>query len=58
MPLVWDEVNDDLDPRAFTIKTAIARMQAMGEDPVAPVMADDPDLTAVLQKLAQVMEQE
>ena len=30
MPLMWDEVNSSLDPRAFTIKTAIERMERVG----------------------------
>ncbi|MDP9202236.1 MAG: DNA ligase D, partial [Gemmatimonadota bacterium] len=29
MPLVWDEVDESLDPRAFTIKTAIERMERL-----------------------------
>jgi len=52
MPLTWDEVNQSLDPRAFTIKTAIERMERLGRDPVAPVLDDKPDLAAVLERLA------
>ena len=33
MPLLWDEVNDSLDPKAFTIKTAIERMERLTSDP-------------------------
>jgi bifunctional non-homologous end joining protein LigD len=55
MPLLWDEVNDSLDPRTFTIKNAIERMERLGVDPVAAVLDDRPDLGAVLQRLAEVM---
>ncbi len=55
MPLQWDEVNDALDPKAFTIKTAIERMDRLGQDPVAPVLEGKPDLAAVLQRLAEVL---
>ena len=30
MPLVWDEVDQSLDPRKFTIKTAVERMERLG----------------------------
>jgi bifunctional non-homologous end joining protein LigD len=53
MPLLWSEVNDSLDPRAFTIKNAIERMERMAEDPMRSVMDEVPDLTAVLQRLAE-----
>ena len=33
---VWDEVNDSLDPKAFTIKNAPERMERLGTDPVLP----------------------
>ena len=53
MPLAWDEVNDSLDPRSFTIRNAVERLEALGSDPVAPVLRDKPDLARVLQKLAK-----
>ncbi len=55
MPLLWDEVNSSLDPRDYTIKTAIARMEQLGVDPVAQVMDDMPDLQAVLKRLAAIL---
>jgi len=54
MPLVWDEVDDSLDPKQFTIKTAIDRIKRMGNDPVAPVVDLKPDLTAILERLARL----
>jgi bifunctional non-homologous end joining protein LigD len=55
MPLRWEEVNDSLDPRAFTITTAIERMQSLGGDPVVAVLEEKPDLAAVLERLSAVM---
>ena len=55
MPLVWDEVDFSLDPRAFTIKTAVDRIEKMGADPMVPVLTESPDLGAVLGKLAELM---
>ena len=55
MPLTWDEVDQSLDPRAFTIKTAIERMERLGRDPVAPVLDDKPDLAKILEKLAPML---
>jgi DNA primase len=55
MPLVWEEVNDSLDPKTFTIKNAIERMERMGSDPVLPVLENKPDLAHVLEQLASVM---
>jgi len=52
MPITWDEVNDSLDLRAFTIRTALERMQRVG-DPMAPVLTDKPDLLAALSVLNQ-----
>jgi bifunctional non-homologous end joining protein LigD len=55
MPLTWDEVNGSLDPRTFTIKNAVARMEKLGRDPVLPALEAKPDLADVLQRLATVM---
>ena len=55
MPLVWDEVNESLDPRAFTIKNAPERMERLGVDPVTPVLEMKPDLVDVLDQLAQLL---
>jgi DNA primase len=52
MPLHWDEVDDGLDPRAFTITNAAERMERLTADPVAPVLEQKPDLQQVLQRLA------
>jgi bifunctional non-homologous end joining protein LigD len=53
MPLKWAEVNDKLDLRAFTIKTAPARMKKLKEDPLLPVLSETPDLPSALDKLQQ-----
>jgi bifunctional non-homologous end joining protein LigD len=55
MPLTWEEVNESLDPRAFTIKTAIERMERLGRDPAVQVLDDKPDLPVVLERLAGMM---
>jgi bifunctional non-homologous end joining protein LigD len=55
MPLRWDEVNPSLDPKAFTIKTAVERMEQLGRDPVVEVLNDKPDLGRVLEQLAAMM---
>jgi bifunctional non-homologous end joining protein LigD len=54
MPLEWDEVNESLDPRAYTIKTAVERMEKLGTDPVLPVIETKPDLLEVLDNLQSV----
>ena len=55
MPLHWDEVDQSLDPRNYTIRNAIERMTRLTVDPVAAVLQDKPDLTAVLHRLAAMM---
>jgi bifunctional non-homologous end joining protein LigD len=53
MPLTWDEVTPALDPKAFNIKTALARVERFGfaTDPVRAVLTERPDLGAALEKL-------
>ena len=55
MPLLWSEVNETLDPRDFTIRTALDRMERLGTDPMLPVLSDVPDLHAVLARLAVLL---
>src|SRR6476660_779527 len=55
MPLVWDEVNDELDPRNYTIRNAVARMEKLGRDPVLPVLEEKPDLGAILGSLSAIL---
>ncbi len=51
-PLLWDEVDESLDPRAFTIATLPERMAVFGADPLAPVLREAVDLTQALERLA------
>jgi bifunctional non-homologous end joining protein LigD len=55
MPLRWDEVDPALDPRAFTIRTTVERMERLGSDPARPVLETLPDLGAVLGRLSAMM---
>ena len=55
MPLLWDEVNDELDPKAFTIRTAIERLEKLGADPMVAVLEEKPDLAEILERLAGLM---
>jgi bifunctional non-homologous end joining protein LigD len=55
MPLLWDEVNDSLDPKAFTISNAIDRIQRLERDPASPVLETKPDLAEVLERLAGML---
>jgi bifunctional non-homologous end joining protein LigD len=51
MPLVWDEVVPDLDPKQFHIRNALDRITAWSADPVLPVLTERPDLQAALTAL-------
>ena len=42
-PLLWDEVDDTLELRRFTMKTLPERMSVFGRDPLAPVLTEKPD---------------
>jgi bifunctional non-homologous end joining protein LigD len=58
MPLVWDDVNASLDPKNFTIRNAIERLERMGNDPVRPVIDEKPNLARVLENLAELWSQQ
>jgi bifunctional non-homologous end joining protein LigD len=51
MPLKWEEVEEKLDIRAFTIRTAVERLGRLEDDPLKPVLSLKPDLAAVLDRL-------
>jgi bifunctional non-homologous end joining protein LigD len=55
MPLLWEEVVDGLNPKDFTIRNAIERMERLGADPVAPVLHEVPDLAGALARLATLL---
>jgi bifunctional non-homologous end joining protein LigD len=52
MPLRWNEVNEKLDIRAFTIKNALPRLKKLKRDPLRDVLELKPDLAAALEKLS------
>jgi DNA primase len=52
MPLTWDEVTYDLDPRNYTIKNAVERLEQLPSDPVVQVLADKPDMLTILGNIA------
>jgi bifunctional non-homologous end joining protein LigD len=51
-PLLWDEVDETLDPRRFTMKSLPERMSVFGRDPLAPVLTEKPDLVTALARLS------
>jgi bifunctional non-homologous end joining protein LigD len=50
MPLRWIDVDAKLDPSRFTVKTAVARLEKLG-DPMLPLLSDKPDLARALERL-------
>jgi DNA primase len=53
MPLAWSEVTSKLDPRKFTMRTAVARMKRLKADPLRPLLELKPDLFGALERLQQ-----
>jgi bifunctional non-homologous end joining protein LigD len=53
MPLRWDEVNQSLNPKAFTIKSAPDRMRQRG-DPMAGLLEAKADLMKALERLEKL----
>jgi bifunctional non-homologous end joining protein LigD len=51
VPLLWSEVNHDLNIRTHTIRNVIARMERLKEDPLRGVLAVKPNLVNVLSAL-------
>jgi bifunctional non-homologous end joining protein LigD len=51
-PLLWDEVEEGLDLRDFTIKSLPERMSVFDQDPLARVLTEKPDLVTALGRLA------
>jgi bifunctional non-homologous end joining protein LigD len=51
-PLLWDEVDETLELRRFTIRTLRERMSVFGRDPLAPVLTETPDLVTALARLS------
>jgi len=38
MPLAWEELRDDLDPKAFNLRTVFQHLQRRNADPLAPLL--------------------
>jgi bifunctional non-homologous end joining protein LigD len=53
MPLTWDEVVPELDPKQFHLRNALDRIATWGADPCARVLTERPDLQAALASLEQ-----
>jgi len=55
MPLTWDEVVPELDPKQFHLRNALERVTAWAGDPCLPVLTERPDLAAALERLEQLL---
>jgi bifunctional non-homologous end joining protein LigD len=53
MPLTWDEVVPELDPKQFNLRTTLVRATAWTSDPFAGVLTTRPDLQAALEALGR-----
>jgi bifunctional non-homologous end joining protein LigD len=51
MPLRWSEVTPRLDVARFTLRTALARLRRLGEDPLRPVLDTSPAWLPALERL-------
>jgi bifunctional non-homologous end joining protein LigD len=54
-PLDWSEVDDRLDVRAFTLKTVPQRLRQRQDDPLLPVLTEQPDLERVFARLGALL---
>ncbi len=50
-PLRWSEVTARLDPSRFTIRNVPRRAERLGDDPLRPVLTEQPDLLRSLDRL-------
>ena len=46
--LAWEEVEETLELKRFTIKSLPERTASLGQDPLAHVLADKPDLVTAI----------
>jgi bifunctional non-homologous end joining protein LigD len=53
VPLRWNEVNDKLDIRSFTIENVAARMRKLRGDPLREVLTTTPDLSGAIERLGK-----
>jgi bifunctional non-homologous end joining protein LigD len=52
-PLRWSEVDGDLDPSRFTIRTVPGRARRLRADPLLPLLGEKPDLLPALARLTE-----
>jgi bifunctional non-homologous end joining protein LigD len=52
-PLTWDEVNEELEIRAFTMRTMPKRLEQMRKDPLGNVLSLNPNLLRALEALSK-----